>query len=47
MMVCLARQDLQLFVTAIESSDLPIKELWQEKAKRVFKLTHGELSEVV
>jgi recombinational DNA repair ATPase RecF len=47
MLTYLSRQELQLFVTAIESSALPVGGLWPQETKRVFKLAHGELSEVV
>ena len=45
-MSCLADQNLQLFITAIDSDAL-LTSRWRDSAKRVFKLTHGQLNEMV
>jgi DNA replication and repair protein RecF len=46
LMACLAQQRIQLFVTAIEPALLPV-ERWSEDSRKVFKLSHGELHEMV
>lgn len=45
-MSCLAQQNLQLFVTVIEANALPVQ-AWPENTQRVFKLSHGQLNEMV